>query len=281
MQDTYILKTIFYRFKWQISLTLSLVIIEAVLGIFYPLLIGVAINDLLKNSHQGLYWLTVLGALSLIIGTVRRFYDTRIYANIYRKTASNMVDTEHKKLRSVSTISARSHLMTEFVEFLENSIPEIVQSIIAIIGISIIIAMLNIQVFFACLALLLLIASIYLLTGNKNFNLNKSYNDELERQVQAIESKSNTKSKQHFNALMRWNIALSDLETTNYFIVWCGVIALFIYTPMTVIRDGVLTYGLVFSILMYVFGYIEKLTLMPLHIQQAIRLNEISQRLSM
>ena len=256
MQKTYTLKAIFFRFKWQISLTLSLVVMEAILGIFYPLLIGVAINDLLKNSHQGLYWLTALGASSLVIGTLRRFYDTRAYANIYRKTATGMIKTEHDKLRPISTISARSHLMTEFVEFLENAMPDIVQSIIAIIGILIIVAMLNIKVLLACLALLLLILVIYLLTGNKNFNLNKGYNDEIERQVSTIESKSNTKSKQHFNALMRWNIALSDLETANYFIIWCGVIALFIYTPMTVIEDGVLTYGLVFSILMCIFSCI-------------------------
>ncbi len=281
MQETYTLKAIFLRFRWQILLTLLLVIIEAILGIFYPLLIGIAINDLLKKSYQGLYWLTALGGASLIIGTARRFYDTRVYANIYRKTITKMVDSEHKKLRTVSTISARSSLMTEFVEFLENSMPDIVQSIVAIVGISLIIVALNIKVFFACFSLLLLIVGIYVLTGKRNFNLNKGYNDELEHQVQAIESKNNKTSKQHFNALMRWNIALSDLETTNYFVIWCGVIALFIYTPMIVIEDGVLTYGLVFSILMYVFDYIEKLTLMPLHIQQAIRLKEISQRFSL
>lgn len=281
MQETYTLKAIFLRFRWQILLTLLLVIIEAILGVFYPLLIGIAINDLLKKSYQGLYWLTALGGASLIIGTARRFYDTRVYANIYRKTITKMVDSEHKKLRTVSTISARSSLMTEFVEFLENSMPDIVQSIVAIVGISLIIVALNIKVFFACFSLLLLIVGIYVLTGKRNFNLNKGYNDELEHQVQAIESKNNKTSKQHFNALMRWNIALSDLETTNYFVIWCGVIALFIYTPMIVIEDGVLTYGLVFSILMYVFDYIEKLTLMPLHIQQAIRLKEISQRFSL
>ena len=170
--------------------------------------------------------------------------------------------------------------MTEFVEFLEDSLPEIIQAIIAIVGISIIIATLNIKVFFACLMLLLLILTIYILTGNKNFTLNKNYNNELEQQVHAIESKSRSQSKQHFSALMRWNIALSDLETINYFFVWSGVIALFIFTPLIVIKDGMLTYGLVFSILMYVFDYIEKLAIMPIHIQQAIRIKEISQRLS-
>ncbi|TPH15721.1 ABC transporter six-transmembrane domain-containing protein [Litorilituus lipolyticus] len=280
MQQSHTLKAIISRFKWQILLTLSVVVIEAVLGIFYPLLIGIAINKLLEESYQGIYWLTALGVASLVIGTFRRFYDTRIYSKIYRKTVTSMVASEHNKARAVSAISARSNLMTEFVEFLEDSMPEIVQSFIAIIGVSIIIALLNIKIFFACLALLLLILLIYAITGKKNFCLNKGYNDELEQQVHAIESKDNTTSQKHFNALMRWNIALSDLETTNYFIIWSGVIALFIYTPITVIDGGIANYGLVFSIIMYVFDYIEKLVTMPLHIQQAIRLKEISQRLS-
>jgi len=280
LKKPYTLKAIFSRFKWQISLTLLLVVIEAILGIFYPLLIGLAINDILKGSYQGIYWLTTLGISSLLVGTLRRFYDTRIYSTIYRKTVTGMVAAEHIKSRPVSAISARCNLMTEFVVFLENTLPDIVQSVIAIIGVSVIVATLNIKVFFACFALLLLVLSVYTFTGRKNFNLNKGYNDELERQVQAIESKSNTTSKKHFNALMRWNVTLSDLETSNYFIIWSGVIALFIYTPITVIDDGVLTYGLVFSILMYVFDYIENLATMPLHIQQAIRLKEISQRFS-
>lgn len=280
MQQTRTFKEIFFRFKWKISLTIFLVIIESILGIFYPLLIGVAINDLLDKSHQGLYWLALLGASSLIIGSLRRLYDTRAYASIYLKTVTEMVSTEHKKKRSISSISARSNLMTEFIEFLENSMPALVESVIAIVGISIVIATLNLNVFFACIALLLLVALTYLFTGRKNYALNKGYNDELEKQVSTITSRSKLAGHKHFRSLMSWNIALSDLETINYFIIWCGVIALFIFTPLTVISDGALTYGLVFSILMYVFDYIEKLVLMPLHVQQAIRLHEISQRLA-
>lgn len=280
MQKAQTFKDIFIRFKWKISLTLFLVVIESILGIFYPLLIGIAINDLIDKSNQGLYWLALLGASSLIIGSLRRFYDTRVYSNIYLKTVSEMVTIEHDKDRSISSISARSNLMTEFIEFLENSMPNLVESIIAIIGISIVIAALNIKVFFACIALLVLISITYLLTAKKNYALNKGYNDELEQQVSAISSKSKVVGHRHFRSLMKWNIALSDLETANYFIIWCGVIALFIFTPLTVINDGVLKYGLIFSILMYVFDFIEKLVLMPLHVQQAIRLHEISQRLA-
>ena len=279
MATSFSFKALLQRFKWKISLTLFLVIIESVVGIFYPLAIGFAINDLIEQRYDGIYQLAALGALSLIIGSARRFYDTRAYADIYLKTASEMVMAEQEKQKSTSTISARANLMTEFVEFLENSMPEIVESIIAVVGILIIIASLNTNVFVACIALFILVAIIYWLSGSKNFALNKAYNDEFEQQVTAIASGKKHIVHNHFKALMRWNIALSDLETMNYFAVWLGVIALFIFTPVQVIGDGIVSYGLVFAILMYVFDYIERLVTMPLHIQQIIRLSEISKRL--
>lgn len=279
MQVNYSFTAIFFRFKWKISLTILLVIAESIIGIFYPLAIGFAINDLLEKSFNGLYHLAILGALSLFIGSLRRFYDTRVYSRIYLKTVTQMIANEKRNKRDASSISARANLMTEFVEFLENSMPDIVGSIIAIVGVLIIIATLNVSVFYACIVLLMLISITYWLSGSKNYTLNKGYNDELERQVSAISGKSALNIHQHFRALMRWNIALSDLETINYFIVWFGVIMLLIYTPVQVVGEGVLSYGLVFSILMYVFDYIERLVTLPLHIQQMIRLHEISKRL--
>ena len=78
---------------------------------------------------------------------------------------------------------------------------------------------------------------------------------------------------------MRWNIKLSDLETMNYFVIWVGVIAVFIYTPIAVIGAGILSYDLILSIIIYVFDYVGCIVSFPLCIQQAIRLKEISVRL--
>lgn len=272
------LSSIFSQFKWRISFTFSLVIIESLLDILFPLLIGVAINDLLDNELRGLYYLAGLGGATLIIGSARRFYDTRIYSSIYRKVAVDLVQKELNKGSSVSKISARSDLMTEFVDFLEESMPAVIGAIIGLVGVVIIIATLNLNVFFACMGLLVLVSVVYLVTGSLNFRLNKGFNDQLEKQVQAIESKNIGLIGKHFKRLMMWNIRLSDLETVNYFLIWIAVILLLAYTPLTIIESGVVKYGLVFAVLMYVFDYIEKLVTMPLFIQQLIRLKEISVR---
>jgi len=274
------LKKIIFRFKWKVLFTFFLVVIESVLEIFYPLLIGLAINDLLDNKYNGVIYLAVLGALSLIFGSARRFYDTRVYSGIYQNIASEMVNAERKKGSSVSKISARSTLLTEFVEFLENSMPDIIGGIISLTGILIILVTLNISVFLACIAVLLVMFTVYGLSGKLNYKLNAGYNTQLEKQVEVIESNKPEFIKNHYKLLMKWNIKLSDLETLNYFIIWISVIALFVYTPIVVIDGGVSKYGLVFAIFMYVFDYVDKSIIFPYHIQQLIRLKEISNRLS-
>lgn len=249
-------------------------------GILFPLLIGLAINDLLKEGYQGIVYLGGAGIAALVLGSLRRFYDTRIYSGIYSKIAPEMVAKELGNHSGVSKISARASLLTEFVEYLENSMPEIVTAIISLFGILAIIATLSLQVFLACLGLLVLVFSIYGCTSKFNYSLNENYNNELEKQVDVIGSQSLPSIRKYYSELVKWNIKLSDLETANYFVIWMGVIGLFIYTPITVIGSGVLSYGLVFSVFMYVFDYIGSIVTFPIYIQQMIRLKEISVRLA-
>ena len=274
------IKSLLLRFRWRILFTFFLVMLEALIGILFPLLIGIAINGLLEDNFDGILYLSLAGVLTLIVGSARRFYDTRIYSGIYCKITPEVIQNETNNDASVSRISARTGLLTEFVEFLENSIPEMIFALISVVGILAIIAALNINVFFACLSLLGLIVLIYTITGKFNYKLNANYNNQLEKQVDVLTARDSIAIKSFYKELMRWNIKLSDLETMNYFVIWVGVIAVLIYTPITVIGAGVLSYGLVFSIIMYVFDYTGSIVSFPLFIQQAIRLKEISARLA-
>lgn len=274
------INSLLLRFRWKILFTFALVTLEALTGILFPLLIGIAIDGLLEDSIDGVLYLSIAGVAALIVGSARRFYDTRIYSGIYCRITPEMIQNETNKDASVSRISARTGLLTEFVEFLENSMPEMITALISVVGILAIIATLNIDVFFACLSILGLIVFIYTITGKFNYKLNTKYNNQLEKQVDVLTARDSIAIKSFYQELMRWNVKLSDLETINYFVIWVGVIAVFIYTPITVIGAGILSYGLVFSIIMYVFNYAGSIVSFPLFIQQVIRLKEISVRLA-
>jgi ABC-type multidrug transport system fused ATPase/permease subunit len=274
------LKTLVVRFKWSILLTILLVFLESILGVLIPLFIGLAINDLLEQSFRGVIYLIALGVSTVAVGSIRRYHDTRAYSRMFQIMAPEMVEREQKKDSSVSKIIARTSLLDEIVQFLEWSVPAVVGAAVYLIATLVIIAGLNLRVFFASLLVLLLTFVVYVTTGKINLKLNENYNDELENEVNALESRDHSFIKNYYRTLMHWNIKLADLGTFNYLIVTVGTTVLLVYTPIAVIKGGVDYYGLVFSAVLYVFEFIAALIALPDHIQQVIRLREISDRLS-
>lgn len=276
------LTAIYRRYPFRISLTMLLVVFESLLDLLFPLVIGWAVNDLVKGEYHGLAMLGGLGLTSLLMGSARRFYDTRVYSGIYSDTASKMVSNGRKKGLSVSKISARSSLLTELVEFFEHSIPGIFLSLIGVVGTLAIIATLNIEIFFACLGLLLLMIAMYLITGEKQYQYHTQYNQILEQRVDILTQRTNTAVRSHFLKLMRWNVKLSDVETLNFGVIWFGTISLLVATPLLAINgtDSVPEVGTILAILIYVYDYSEKVVTLPFFIQQLIRLKEISNRMN-
>lgn len=271
---------LFSRFRWRVSLTFLLVVVESALGVLYPLMIGLAIDDLLAESFHGLKLLGLLGLASVCVGSARRFYDTRIYAGIYRAVAVELVQRETELDASVSRTTARTDLLSEFVDFFEDSMPELLGALISLIGILVIVGGLSLPVLWGCVALMFLVVAIYTLTARRNYRLNAGYNDQYEQTVDVISSRDRAKQVRHFARLMQWNVRLSDLETINYAVFWVGAVGLFLFAPYSAVSAGFLEAGLILSLLLYVFEFIDWLSSLPLHIQQVIRLREISRRLA-
>jgi len=274
------LKTLLRRFWKKALVTWLLVVLEGVCLLLMPLVIGWAVDDLMKKDALGIIQLGLLCLVLLIIGAGRRFYDTRVYSGIFREVSSELVTREKRRETSVSKISARANLFTEFIEFLENSIPDIFNQFIGLVGTLCIIVFINIQVFWACLAGAAVIGMVYILSRKKMLNLNKGQNNEFERQVDIIAFHSSENVKTHFRNLMAWNIKLSDLETINFSLTWVVLAGVLVFSIVVVASSATSSFGQVVSIVMYVFGFIESVMTFPLYYQQMIRLREIASRLS-
>lgn len=83
----------------------------------------------------------------------------------------------------------------------------------------------------------------------------------------------------HLRRMMRWNIRLSDLEAANFGINWVFMVVLLVYS-VAAATESTIDYGTVFAIVMYVFGFMESMMMLPFHYQQWLRLREISGRLA-
>lgn len=268
------------RFWPKAIFTWLLVVLEGLFLLVIPLVIGWAVDDLIRGDVKGVIQLVTVLFLLLFVGAARRFYDTRVYSGIYKTVSNELVLREHSRDTPLSTISARANLFLEFTEFLENSLPDFFNQFVGMAGTLCIIAFINLQVFFSCLAGAVLSWAIFALSRKKMLLLNHGQNDELENQVAVIAAGKPDRIRKHFSSLMTWNIRLSDLETMNFSFTWVILSGVLIYSVVTIASPGTASFGQMVSMVMYVFGFIDSVMTFPLYYQQVIRLSDIAARLS-
>ena len=171
------------RFWRKAMPTWLLVILESSCLLLMPLVIGWAVDGLFNNQTKGIVYLGSLCLVLLVVGAGRRFYDTRAYSSIYRAVSHEIVTNESRRNTGVSKVTARTNIFTEFIEFLENSLPEVFSQAIGFAGTLGIIAFIDFRVFWACLAGASLTSLIYFLSQKCMLRLNKGQNDEFEKHV--------------------------------------------------------------------------------------------------
>lgn len=271
------IKAILKKYRSRFVFTFLLLFLEAGIAILFPLFIGYAIDSVINGSYLGAVHLGILSIAALAVGVGRRVFDSRFYARVYRNIGMR-ADTKIQD-KSASVRSARLSMIGELVEFLENSLPELINTVIGLIGVVVIIATLNLTVFYSSLIVTLLIFLIYWLSSKRTMNLNKSSNDEFEKQVIIIATNDKKLLRNHLKEMMKWNIKLSDLEAFNFSVSWILLSLFLVVSIVFSIQDGVLEYGLLLSLVMYVFQYIESVINLPFFYQNWLRLLEITRRI--
>ena len=271
------IKKIVSEYRLEFFFTFFLILAEAGVSLLFPLFIGYAIDDTINGSSYGAMQLGVLGVVVLTIGVGRRVFDSRFYSKVYQDVGSRVVSRIEGNQPSVKT--ARLGMMRELVEFMENSLPELINNIIGLLGVIVIIATLSLDVFYGSVVATVLIFLVYWITSNRTMKFNKLSNDEFERQVDVISRNDEKELHRHLKEMMKWNIKLSDTEAANFSISWIILISFLVSSILISISDGIVKYGALFSLIMYVFQYIENVINLPFFYQNWLRLREIKNRL--
>ncbi len=270
-------KSLLTQYKVRFGFTLFLIVAEALLVILFPLFIGKAIDGALQKSHSELVALGVLGVVVLIVGVGRRVFDSRFYARIYQDVGVKAIANLNGVKTSVK--SARLGMIGEWVEFMENSFPDLVNALIGLVGVIVIIAKLNLNVFYGSIITTGVIFIIYWMSSGKTIQLNRLSNNELEKQVEVLAKNDNQELNFHLRKMMKWNVKLSDLESLNFSLSWIVLMSLLVATIAVSLSHGIVKYGVLFSLIMYVFQYIEHIVNLPFFYQNWLRLVEIGNRI--
>jgi len=275
----YTLGQIFKQYKAKVSFTFFLLALENGFKVIQPFVLGLAINDLLEKTFDGLILFAILYLISFFIGIFRRYFDTRVYTKIYSDLATSLSEQQFKHHVSISTISARSSLVKELIDFFEQDLPQAFAAIIQVIGSVVMLYLFDFWVFLACLVCILLIYIIYAFSSSIIYKYNTGFNDEYEKRLDILKTKDVKQVRSHFNSISDWMIKLSNLEVVNFGIIEFILLALSIFTLVLASQIPNVSPGEIFSIMTYVLEFSQGVFLLPFLYQQVIRLKEISERL--
>jgi ABC-type multidrug transport system fused ATPase/permease subunit len=277
-----ILKSLMNKHRSQLVLTYILFSLEMLGGLLRPLFLGIAINDLMKGSYNGLILLSAAHIVTLTVGTLRHMYDTRTYSAIYVSLVTKFLSRRVYQ-KDISKLSAHSTLAREFVDFLEFDLVYVIEAVYNIFGSLILMFFYDASVVLLCLAILLPVIGISYKYGKKMNRLNKLKNDELEQQVDVISSGNAKQLKEHYNNLRRWQVKTSDQEAFNFgmmeFLVMIVLGASLLLTYKT--SGTAILAGNVVGIFFYVTNFAKGLETIPYTVQRLSSLTDITRRIEL
>lgn len=277
-----ILRQIMKQHRYRLIVTYILFSLEMLGNLLRPLFLGIAVNDLIKGSYEGLILLSVVHFSWLVIGTIRHRLDTRTYTAIYSSLVTKFLARRYNK-SDVSKLSAHSTLAREFVDFLEFDLAYVVEAFYSIIGSLLLLFIYDTSVVLVCLSILLPVTGFSYFYGRKMKNLNKQKNDELEKQVDIISTGNNHLIHQHYDNLRKWQIRISDQEAWNFGIM--EIMVMVVIGLALLITNKAAGTGIEAGSLIGIYSYIQRfvsgLDTIPYTVQRLSSLNDITRRIEL
>ena len=273
------LKAIFAANRVKLLLTYFLFNVENLLRLAQPLVIGLAINDLLHDSSFGLLLFVAQHVTHLLISTLRQMYDTRVYTAIYSDLATKLVVEQRCRDVGVSRVAARSSLSREFVEFFENHVPLLIRSSYSIIGALVMLAFYDRLLVPICLGLLIPAVVLNRIYSRKTFELSRQLHDQLEHEVDVIEPGREPAVRRHYDSVAGWRVKLSDCEALNFGTMELFVLGVLVLALLRTCSTPAVSAGAIFAVFRYVLMLLMGLDSVPKLVQHLSRLRDLSQRL--
>lgn len=277
-----VLRTIMVRHRFRLLLTYLLFSLETLGSLMRPFFLGLAVNDLIKGSYQGLLLLTGVHLSWMVIGMFRHRIDTRTYSAIYTSLVTRLLARRYGK-EDVSRLSAHSTLAREFVDFLEFDLVYVIEAAYSIIGSLLLLFFYDTSVVLVCMSILLPVTLFSYVYGRKMRKLTKQKNDELENQVEIISSGNNHLIRQHYDNLRNWQIRISDQEAWNFGLMELMVII--VIGLSLLITNKAVGAGMEAGSLIGIYSYIQKfvsgLDTIPYTVQRLSSLNDITRRIEL
>lgn len=275
------LKHIGQTHRRKLITTFSLVGLDNLLLLVYPVFGGWAINAVMKGNvwQAMLYGVVVL--LMWIIGAARRADDTRTFTKIYTEIAVPVVLEQRKREVPHSAITARVALSREFVSFFEEHLPIAATSLVSIFGACMMLLILEFWVGVLAVAVLALFLWLLPRFATISENLYFRLNNRLERDNHFIRDGNEHHLYRHYGWVAKLRVLISNREALGYLSIGIAMSVLFGFAFIHMTLKGYGSVGHIYSVSTYLWMFAMSLDDVPRLVEQYSNLKDIGQRVEL
>jgi len=267
------------KHRYKIFIATFILVLENILFLILPLLIGYAIDGVIAKNFYSLWIMIFFYAMGLIMSTVRRMIDTRTYSHIHLDMAESiMYDDEYDESERHKQLS-RVEMTADVIVTLNDDIPMFVQALIQIVGTFIILSRFSFSYFIA-MTLVCTLAVIICGFSTKNiYHLNRKLNNNYEGYIDSITKNKNNAFSRYFHLMNERKIHLSDLEAKIYGVLLTAVLGLLVFVLVSESTKPSVSAGDIFSVMSYVLKFQADISFLPYLYQKIIGTKEIVNRI--
>lgn len=275
------LKHIGQTHRRKLITTFSLVGLDNLLLLVYPVFGGWAINAVMEGNvwQAMLYGVVVL--LMWVIGAARRAADTRTFTQIYTEIAVPVVLEQRKREVPHSAITARVALSREFVSFFEEHLPIAATSLVSIFGACMMLLILEFWVGVLAVAILALFLWLLPRFAAISENLYFRLNNRLERDNHLIRDGNERQLYRHYGWVAKLRVLISNREALGYLSIGIAMSVLFGFAFIHMTLKGYGSAGHIYSVSTYLWMFAMSLDDVPRLVEQYSNLKDIGQRVEL
>lgn len=265
--------------RLAVGVTYTLTLLENLCTLAYPALTGLAVDGLLKQDYRGLAALIAVWLVHLVIAFARQRYDTRVFMGLYAHLAVHTVAEQQRRGHGTSIVSARVEMVRDLVAFFETDVPAMFHQVVAVVGSLAMLFTYDLDAGFIAMAVLLPMALVNGWYWRRALVLHRGLNDQIEREVQDIESARIFRLRRHFGRIRRWRVRLSDSESWTWAVTELATIVALVVILVDFTRSPGFSAGAIYAVLAYVYDYLEGLDHAPALVNNVARLRDVRARL--
>lgn len=257
-------------------------IIEMCTVAITPWLIANAIDGLIDKSSKAFIIFVIVEIFGIVIGTLNRFLDTRVYSKIIQEFSVKYYDEKINRNLDISTVNARLDYIDDLSGFLESDVPNITRVFFGIVVSMIYLYCTHSKAIFISSVLISCVSLFISYKYKKKSMLIEKNNRDIREFEYDVKGSRDTKQYANFiSKLLKNNVRMSDIDSKSYFvlsILQTALLALVVYSIVTGSESAII--GTLFASITYVVelnGYIFEV---PEYVETYMLLKDSSDRLN-